>query len=232
MWSGLVTRAVVAGLASICFVATCMATAVYRYKKGEFVTIFDGLSPNREYAGAAHGDGEYGDEDFHLYLFSEPDHRKIGALEEVTQILDTAAHAYIARWSAAARHVGLLYRSDRHIGALTLYRIENRRAHIVTGLSLLAAKTGAGIEGSVGVELRARNIDMKWLDDRRFQLSESGTVWTTRSDLERKLGFLAETSEADSRGEAAGRLIEYRGKAICRLVSGDRYEIVEIQADN
>lgn len=201
------------------------ATAVYRYKKGEFPIVSDGRSPDGQYSIASHGEGEFGDENFHLYLFAEPEHKRIGPLEEVDRILDTAPDAYSAIWSADSRHVALLYRSDRHIRALTLYRIERRRAFIVTGPTVLEAKLAMTVDGRPDLELRARGLDFAWGGESRFQLSENGTVQTRLPDVLRKLG--ADPAEADRPdGPEAGPHVEYNGVMICRI-AGDRYEVVE-----
>jgi hypothetical protein len=115
----------------VCIVATgapAQATSNYAYAKDEYVTIANGAAPDHRYAVAAHGSGELGDVDFHLYLMAEPGHRVIGPLEEVKDVLDTGPAAFTAEWSADSRHVALLYRSDRHITAMNLYRIEHGRA--------------------------------------------------------------------------------------------------------
>ena len=53
-----------------------LATSEYVYKPGEFVVIDDGRAPNRQFALAAHGSGDYGGIGFRVYLMAEPAHEK------------------------------------------------------------------------------------------------------------------------------------------------------------
>src|SRR5262249_1174519 len=48
------------------------ATSNRAYKPNEYVVIRDGLAPSKKFSVRAHGNGELGDEDFHLYLMAEP----------------------------------------------------------------------------------------------------------------------------------------------------------------
>ena len=105
-----------------CFRQHARATSEYNYKPGEYVTIVDGLSPNGEYALAAHGNGEGGYGNFHIYLMNARSGKKIGPFEEIKLILDTGADAYYAkcssdshRWSAACRHIKNHYRQGSSI---------------------------------------------------------------------------------------------------------------------
>ena len=53
------------------------ATDEHDYAKDEYAIIRDGLAPNKKMSLASHGDGEGGDENFHVGLTSEPAHRKL-----------------------------------------------------------------------------------------------------------------------------------------------------------
>src|SRR5258708_35692493 len=48
------------------------ATSVYEYAKGEDVLIASGMAPNGHLSLAAHGEGEFGSENFYVYLMAEP----------------------------------------------------------------------------------------------------------------------------------------------------------------
>src|SRR5689334_19289957 len=130
----LISLAAVLGLA----LSPARATSIYNYRKNEYVIINHGLAPNKRVSLAAHGDGEDGDDEFHVWLMAEPEHRKIEALEGISSknILDTGAEAFHAIWSKDSRYVGVTHRSDRHELQLDLYRIEGRRAHQIKGRSL------------------------------------------------------------------------------------------------
>jgi hypothetical protein len=107
------------------------ATSIYQYKSDEYVEIDSGLSPNGQYSIRAHGEGEIGMDNFHVYLFDAKTGRKIGPLEEVVHNLDTSADMIGAKWSDDSRFVSLSYRVDRHEFAEVRYRIEKGRAHCI-----------------------------------------------------------------------------------------------------
>jgi hypothetical protein len=109
------------------------ATSTYEYKPDEYVVIADGRSPNGQYAISAHGEGDLGDENFHLYLMNAPSGRVIGPLEEIKDTLDTGADAFRARWSPDSREVSITYRIDRHVAVMVRYRIDNGRAQLIHG---------------------------------------------------------------------------------------------------
>jgi hypothetical protein len=115
------------------FLTSGRATVNYTYQPGEFVVIVDGRSPNGKYAIAAHGDGEDGYDNFHLYLMDAKTWTKIRPLEEINEILDTGASAFYAQWSADSRRVSVTYRVDRHVAVKIRYRIADRRAYRVSG---------------------------------------------------------------------------------------------------
>jgi hypothetical protein len=200
------------------------ATSNYAYAKDEYVTIANGAAPNHRYAVAAHGSGELGDVDFHLYLMAEPGHRVIGPLEEVKDILDTGPTAYTAEWSADSRHVALLYRSDRHITAMNLYRIEHGRAYPISGPTPLPAIVGRF--ALPDLDVRSRSFELKWLGPKRFILKEKGIMKTESKDVVRKLGPFA---RPDPSMPDSSDFVEFSAQAECELVSADKYRIVELK---
>ena len=109
------------------------ATSNYEYKPDEYVVIADGKAPNGQYAIAAHGEGELGDENFHLYLMDAKTGKVIDPLGEVKDPLDTGAEAFRARWSADSRQVSITYRVDRRESVMVRYRVENGRAILISG---------------------------------------------------------------------------------------------------
>ena len=118
----LLSLAIVAGLA----VMPARASSEYKYGKDEYVTIRKGLAPDKQLSLASHGEGEYGDDGFHVWLMAEPAHQRIVALEGISSdnILDSAAVAFNALWSQDSHYVGVAHRYSRHEVALDLYRIE------------------------------------------------------------------------------------------------------------
>src|ERR1700757_2785968 len=103
------------------------ATDEHTYGKDEYGIIRDGLSPDKKMSLAAHGDGEGGNENFHVWLMSEPLHRRLVRLDDIgsDNNLDTGPNAYRAVWAPDSRHAAVNFRSDRHVLELNLYAIEN-----------------------------------------------------------------------------------------------------------
>ena len=115
------------------FSDSASATSNYSYKPDEYVVIVDGRSPDGRYAIASHGDGEFGYDNFHLYLMDGTTGKKIGPLEEIKDTLDTGSDAFYAKWSADSSQVSITYRVDRHVAVMIGYRIANRRAYRIVG---------------------------------------------------------------------------------------------------
>jgi hypothetical protein len=109
------------------------ATSNYEYKPDEYVVISDGRSPDGKYSIAAHGEGELGDENFHLYLMNAKTGKTIETLEEVKDTLDTGADAFYSKWSADSREVAIRYRADRHEARMVRYRIIDGHAKLLSG---------------------------------------------------------------------------------------------------
>src|SRR3954470_18537064 len=83
------------------------ATDNHEYARNEYAIISDGLAPNKRLSLASHGEGELGDGNFHVWLMTEPAHRRIMALANIGSgnNLDTGPDSYYARWSADSRRV-------------------------------------------------------------------------------------------------------------------------------
>ena len=80
-------------------ITAALATSNYEYGPDEYVTISTGISPDGKYAITAHGSGELGDDNFHLFLTDAISGKRIGPLEEIVETLDTGAGAFAAKWS-------------------------------------------------------------------------------------------------------------------------------------
>jgi hypothetical protein len=115
-------------------IAAVLATSNYEYGRDEYVTVNNGISPDGKFAITAHGEGEYGDENFHIYLTDAITGKKIGPLEEIVETLDTGADAFCAKWSQDSQDVVIVYRVDRHAPLKAVsYHISNRRARRIKG---------------------------------------------------------------------------------------------------
>ena len=115
-------------------VISVLATWNYEYGPDEYVTVANGILPDGKIAITAHGSGELGDENFHLYLTDAGTGKKIGPLEEITEFLDTDANKFAAQWSSDGHEVTIVWRVDRHepLKAIS-YRITGRRAQKIKG---------------------------------------------------------------------------------------------------
>ncbi|MEY2507029.1 MAG: hypothetical protein QOH01_1358 [Verrucomicrobiota bacterium] len=115
-------------------VVSVRATSNYEYGPDEYVTVANAISPDGKIAVTAHGSGELGYENFHLYLTDAVTGKKIGPLEEIKEFLDTAANAFGAQWSSDGQQVTIVWRVDRHepLKAIT-YRIAGRAARKIKG---------------------------------------------------------------------------------------------------
>jgi hypothetical protein len=89
-------------------VVSVRATWNYEYGPDEYVTVANGISPDGKIAITAHGSGELGDENFHLYLTDAGTGKKIGPLEEIKEFLDTAGNAFAAQWSSDGQQVTIV----------------------------------------------------------------------------------------------------------------------------
>ena len=110
-------------------ICSALATSNYDYKKDEYVTISNGVSPDRRFSIKAHGEGDLGYNNFHLYLFDETNKKRIGPLTEIADTLDTGAEAFAARWSEDSKTVMIIYRVDRHAPLKSMtYTLARNRA--------------------------------------------------------------------------------------------------------
>jgi hypothetical protein len=206
------------------------ATASYTYKKGEYVVIDHGHSPNKHWSLATHGDGEDGYDNFHVYLMAEPRHRKIGPLEEINEILDTAADAYTAVWSPDSRHVAILWRSDRHFREMILYRIENGRAYRVSGpnpLDIVMQRTsGKKLESP---EVRACYFTLEWQNATHFTLTENDTFRASNTNFLKGLGKFGISEKMDNPAPPEPvYMIYFAAKAEGELTVRDRYRLLHV----
>lgn len=120
---------------SVAALGPVFATSNREYGPNEYMVINGGLSPDRKYSIAAHGEGELGYDNFHIYLMDAVSGKKIGPLEEIKDTLDTGANAFYAKWSSSSTEVAIRYRVDRREALEVRYRIAKGRAYLVHGPS-------------------------------------------------------------------------------------------------
>lgn len=110
-------------------VAASFGAFTESYKKDEYRPICNGLSPDRRFFIATHGEGGLGYDNFHLYLFDTLRGNKVGVLEEIRNTLDTSPGAFAALWDNDSSEVTIVYRINEHAPLKSMtYRIDKGRA--------------------------------------------------------------------------------------------------------
>jgi hypothetical protein len=208
--------------------APAHATSEHDYAKGEYAIIRDGLAPNKEKSLASHGDGDGGRNNFHVWLMAEPAHRRIVALDNISSDnnLDTGPNSYHAVWSPNSHHVGVNFRSDRHVLELNLYRIKNRRAQPVSGPSLFRDVTSRDAVHRDN-HVRSSVSEIEWgSSSRRFVLREYHLFVTSDPTFARLLGRYG---KAKDKADDGATFYEFSAEADCVLMPGNRYRIVDLR---
>lgn len=212
-----------------CATVPSRATSNHQYAKDEYAVIRDGLAPDKKMSLAAHGDGELGDGDFHVWLMSEPEHRKVMALPDIgsENNLDTAPDAYHAFWSEDARHVAIAFRSSRHEVALNLYSIEGGRARPLHAPGLFKEVTGRDVADRD--DRRQLISGIEWRRGGRVRLREYQTFVVSDPAFLRPLGSYGRVKEKLD----GGRLfVEFAAEADCVLDGNGRYRVVDLRPAN
>lgn len=201
------------------------ATDSYTYRKDEYATIREGRAPNRQMSVAAHGDGDMGSENFHIWLMAEPAHRKLVVFPGIgdDNILDTGPNSFRAQWSADSRHVAVSFRSDRRIVTLNLYAVENRKPVQVTGPTLFREAAGRDINDDD--DLRRSIANIRWRGPDRFALTERRLFLTRDAGFAGRLGRYAKVTETLDDGRLA---VEFSAEADCTISAG-QYRIVAVR---
>ena len=206
--------------------APVFATDSHDYAKNEYAIIRDGLAPDKKMSLASHGEGEGGNANFHVWLMTEPAHRKIAPLPNIgsDNNLDTGPKAYHAAWSKDSRRVAVSFRSDRHVVELNLYTVENRRASVISGPSLFREATGRDVDSQE--DLRRSIPEIIWQGSDRFRLTERRMFLTEDEGFAGKLGAYGKVTDKLDTGKW---LVEFSAEAIGVLMPGNRYRIVDLK---
>ena len=205
------------------------ATSNYEYKRGEYRVIREGLAPNKKLSLASHGNGELGDGNFRIWLMSEPSHRKLMALSDISpdNNLDTAPDAYHAFWSEDARHVAVAFRSDRHEVSLNLYRIEGGRARLLRAPNLFKEVTSRDVAD--GDDRRQLISGIEWRRGNRIRLREYRTFIVSDPAFVRLLGAYGRVKEKLDDGRL---FVEFAAEADC-VPDGDHgYRVIDLRPAN
>jgi hypothetical protein len=221
-----------------CLVASpASATSNYQYGKDEYVVIGDGLAPSKTLSIAAHGSGEFGYEDFHVWLMAEPAHKRLAVLDNMTctndgvssPCLDTGADAFTAVWSPDSRHVAVTFRTNRHMLRLNVYAIEGRRAVLLSGPSLFREVAGREIryENDDFDDYRMRVFELTWKGPGRFAISERRLLQTRDAAMAGRLGGYVK--ELKVRTDDKQRLVGFSAEGECSLTPGHRYKVIDLK---
>jgi hypothetical protein len=210
--------------------APACATDEHDYARDEYAIIRDGLAPNKQMSLASHADpesdGHGTGHNFHVWLMAEPAHRKLARLPAIgpQALLDTGPNAYRTYWSADSRHVAVNFRSGRHELELNLYRIENRRARLISGPSLFKDVTSRNVGRD---DSSWRSVAwITWTGPRRFLLRENRLFQPSDPGFARMLGPWGKVTKKLDDGR---ELIEFSAEADCIMLPGNRYRIVDLR---
>lgn len=210
-----------------CAAAPADATSNYAYGKHEYALIHGGRSPDGRYSIASHGEGELGDENFHVYLMAEPRHRKLVALPDIGEdVLDSSPVAYWAAWSKDSRHVAVSHRVNRHMMQTKLYRIEGAQARRITGPSAFTAATKRDLAEFEDDSINVSSVTVDWTGPTRFRLIERYRFRTKSPELARVLGRFGKSGEPDDKGES---LVEFSAEASAELLPVGGYRILAVK---
>jgi len=205
------------------------ATSVYSYGKDEYVTLREGLAPNKQLSLAAHGGDENGNGDpFHVWLMSEPAHLKIAVLPDIggdkENILDSAADAFRAVWSEESRRVAVLFRSSRQIFEFNLYRIDGRHVDEIIRPDLFKEVTSR--DASDGDDERKRIFGVEWRGGNRFVLREFRTFVISDPAFTRLLGKYGRIAEKLDDGKL---FVQFAAEADCLVLPGGRTRVIDLR---
>ncbi len=212
-------------IAACLALAPAGATSNHQYAKGEYGVIRDGLAPNKQLSLASHGEGELGDDGFRVWLMAEPAHRKLVALDSISDDnnLDTAPEAYHAFWSKDSRRVGVAFRSSRHEVTLNLYRIDGRRAFLIKSPDLFTEVMRREVKDEDG--LRQRISIVEWKSGNRFVLREFKSFVVDDDRLLKQFGKYGSLAEKMEDGKL---FIQFVASAECELLPGDRARVIDL----
>lgn len=224
----------VAMLAATLFAGPAMATSSYTFKKGEYVTIASGLSPDKKMSIAANGDGEFGDENFYLYLMAEPAHKVISRITVVSS--DTALGSdpkeFTAVWSSDSRHVGINFRQGRRSRDTVLFAIRKRRAELIEQQDMLAVMLGrplADLNLNVELEPNSRSSLLTWQSPTRLTIEVFREhLVRSRADAEKLLGMLYAYGRMEEYNENLFA-VRFSAAAVYDIVNGDEYPLIDIK---
>jgi len=212
-------------IALLACVSVALATDSHDYKKGEFLVVKHGLSPDKQYSIAA------GDSNFHINLMDAATKKRIGPLTEIGEdgVLDSAAEAIEASWSPDSKHVAISFRQDRHLLVTFLYRIENRHAYLVNVPSLFDTVAPKFDREAYKMDDTSRGmVSVMWKGPNKFELSESSEYYHVRKSPQSKFGKFVKVTKEDT-GDGKETAVYFAADAVCELTDHDGVEVLQMK---
>lgn len=200
------------------------ATSNQTYKPGDYPLVTDGLSPDRKASIRAHGDGELGMDNFHIYLFRENPQKRVGALEEIVE-LDTAADAFTAKWAPDAKAVAIQYRIDRHVYGAQAYTLANNRAYPISGPSLVEQAAGKSLEALRAAPI-TEDTEWTWTGRSTFRLSVEAVY---RGNAEAMVKAFGRFGKRDADIDDKVGTVAFSAEAECELVPPLGYRVISLK---
>jgi hypothetical protein len=211
-------------LAIISLPVTANATSNQTYKPGDYPVVIDGLSPDGKASIRAHGDGELGMDNFHIYLFRENPRKRVGALEEIVE-LDTAADAFTAKWAPDAKAVAIHYRIDRHVVGAQAYTLANNRAFPISGPSLVEQVIGKSLEALRAAPI-TEDTEWTWTGRSTFRLSVEAVY---RGNAEAMVKAFGRFGKRDADIDDKVGTVAFSAQAECELVPPSGYRVISLR---
>jgi hypothetical protein len=229
---------------SLALLRHALATATYDYKPGEFLVIKGGKSPDKKFSIVA-GENKAGE--FGVYLMDAQTKRLLAPLQEVATDLDSGPNAYKAHWSPNSKHVGITSRQDRHWAVNVIYRIENRRAHVVETPQLMchAVPDFCRLQKELGGAVTLDREDyydtpwkvrqnesyseiMKWISPTRFVVSEESQWQVKGRNPAAALGNYGQVEKLKEETDEGAALyhVWFDAEGECELLPGDKARVV------
>ena len=200
-----------------------VATDNYAYRKDEYAEISGGKSPDGRWSIAAHGDDSAGYDGFQLHLMREPAHKRVFSLP-ADEHLDTAPLSNVAIWAPDSHHVIILYRTDRHVLDLRLFRVASDTMQSIKVPSLASTVSQGRLSLDGPEELIGRYYQLSWQDTKRFILEEFDAFSGAKPFSQAELEAYFKTDDGEERN-----LTSFSAQALYELTDRSKVSISKIK---
>jgi hypothetical protein len=201
------------------------ATDNYDYRDDEYAIVSGGRSPDGRWSIAAHGGGEYGYDDFDLYLMREPTHEKLAPLRMGQDALDTGPVSIVGLWAPDSRHVAVFNRSDRHVLDLRLFAVGAGKLQSIDVPSLASVIGRSHLKPGVHHELFSRLYRITWQKPDRIALEEFDGFDAAKPIVNAGLeAYLT----VDRRGPER-TFTDFSAKAVCKITEKGELRFISVK---